>query len=70
MQKGRFYGYSIVLLLLALLSLTTIEWVNEALFGSQVFLPCVSDPRLVPPRQGVYRTTAHALCQASSRTNL
>ncbi|MBI4454980.1 MAG: hypothetical protein HY644_03675 [Acidobacteria bacterium] len=39
MGKARFYGYSMVLLLLGLLSLTTIDWVNQAFFKARFSYP-------------------------------
>lgn len=52
MQKGRFYGYSILLLVLGLFSLTTLGWLNQAIFQARFSYPAPQIPEWsVPGRQ-------------------
>ncbi|MBI4454978.1 MAG: hypothetical protein HY644_03665 [Acidobacteria bacterium] len=52
MRKARFYGYSVVVVLLGLLSLTAIDWVNEAFFKARFSYPAPRIPEWsLPGRQ-------------------
>ena len=45
MQKGRFYVYSVFILVIGLLSLTTLDWVNEAFFRAGFSYPSPRIPQ-------------------------